>query len=270
MTGVNDQAAMIAALSKRITSLERAASRTDATLDGRVDALEAADIALDGRVDTLEAQTSLLATQVNPTGTFISGGWAVAPAGYLLMGQTIAGGAATYAALAAMYPSWVSGPDLVLPSMSNRVLMGSTSSAGVAGGAMSRTISSNNLPLHTHANSFGTATEHQGHVHYGSPASGSHGGWASTLVIGWQDTNHRHSAGPYGSLSGIVRTGSGGDLGNYGIQNGSFYGFSGVSGVGTMAYNDPKTVEIHDVQIVDVSSLFSQPAPCGQTTNRRL
>lgn len=37
-----------------------------------------------------------------------------------------------------------------------------------------------------------------------------------------------------------------------------------------MAYNDPKTVEIHDVQSVDVSSLFSQLAPCGQTTNRRL
>jgi hypothetical protein len=85
-----------------------------------------------------------------PTGTFIQGGWTTDPPGYLLMGQTVANGVAAYPALAAMFPAWVSGANLVLPSMDNRVLLGSASTPGAQAGSNTHTLLNANLPPHAH------------------------------------------------------------------------------------------------------------------------
>lgn len=86
----------------------------------------------------------------NPTGTIIMGGWAVAPSGYLLLnGATVVGGVATYATLASMYPSWVSGGNLVLPDTLGVVPLGGAT-PGVVSGSMTHVLAANNLPVHQH------------------------------------------------------------------------------------------------------------------------
>jgi hypothetical protein len=133
--------------------------------------------AIEGRLDTAEEdigdlqtdvgtlQTDMVAVQLasNPTGTFISGGWTTAPAGYLLMdGVLITDGALTHADLAAMFPSWVSGDDLTPPNANGLVILGSSGTPGTTGGSMTHTLATTNLPSHshvmTHGHSAGTLT----------------------------------------------------------------------------------------------------------------
>lgn len=89
----------------------------------------------------------------NPAGTFIQGGWSTDPDGYLILdGRTIVGGVATYPELAAIFPNWVSGGDLILPDADGAVLM--YDGAGTPGdilGTMSRTITESQLPSHQHS-----------------------------------------------------------------------------------------------------------------------
>lgn len=70
-----------------------------------------------------------------------------------LHGQTITGGVALYPALAALYPAWVSGANLVLPDTRNRVTIGagSTYAVGVTGGSATSTLQTVNIPHFTNA-----------------------------------------------------------------------------------------------------------------------
>lgn len=108
--------------------------------------------------------------EVEP-GRFIFGGWDVAPDGYLMMGTTVTGGAALHAALAAMFPSWVVGADLVLPSVDGASIIGeATDPAGVVSGSMTLNLTVAQLPEHNHANDhdhepFDTAADEGDHVH---------------------------------------------------------------------------------------------------------
>lgn len=87
----------------------------------------------------------------NPSGTILMGGWDVAPTGYLMMGQTIVGGATTQATLAGIYPNWVSGADLVIPDFTGAVPMGDAASSGIISGSMQHTITNiNQVPRHNH------------------------------------------------------------------------------------------------------------------------
>lgn len=75
----------------------------------------------------------------------------VAPDGYLILdGSTVTDGAIDYPALAAVYPSWVSGDDLVLPDMRDRFPVGAsgTKAEGSTGGAATHTHST---PAHSHS-----------------------------------------------------------------------------------------------------------------------
>jgi hypothetical protein len=157
-----------------------------------------------------------LVTLINnavPTGTIIQGGWTTEPPNFkFLNGQTLTGGVAAYPTLAAYYPSWVSGADIVLPNMSGLVMVGTTSTAGtrpITSNSKSVTITSNHLPTHTHSVSIQTGVESQGHVHYiTTNANGSGGidvgGWSPSWDMWGVSANHTHYY--------VVTSQSGGDV----------------------------------------------------------
>jgi hypothetical protein len=121
-----------------------------------------------------------------PSGAIIAGPWESDPSGYLILdGRTLT--AATYPNVAAAYPSWVSGGNLVLPNMTGAVLMGAAS-AGVLSGSMSHTLTVNNLPVHVHS---GPSHRHTGPSHRHSIAHGHN----HTFAVG--GGNHAHPAGGY-------------------------------------------------------------------------
>ena len=71
------------------------------------------------------------------------------PANYLyLHGQTVSGGASTYPTLAALYPGWVSGSNLVMPDSRGRISIGAggSYSSNQTGGAASITLNAFNIP----------------------------------------------------------------------------------------------------------------------------
>lgn len=86
----------------------------------------------------------------NPAGAIIMGGWATAPVGYLFLdGTLIAGGVATYPDLASIYPGWVVGADLQMPNAADAVPM-QGSPVGLVSGSMTHTLTTPQLPSHTH------------------------------------------------------------------------------------------------------------------------
>lgn len=119
-----------------------------------------------------------------PTGTIIQGGWTTAPVGCaFLNGQTLVNGAINYPLLAAYYPSWVSGNDLVLPDAEGMVLLATNGTPGttpITSNAKTVTLIANNVPAHGHAFSDTSDAENRGHVHY---LSGTNGGWTATASI---------------------------------------------------------------------------------------
>ena len=89
---------------------------------------------------------------VPPAGTIRTTIATVADAGWLLFNQTAVGAQTLYPALWAVAPAaWKSGSDLLLPNLTDKVLGGAgTITLGASGGANTKTITSNNLPTHTH------------------------------------------------------------------------------------------------------------------------
>jgi microcystin-dependent protein len=86
----------------------------------------------------------------NPTGTYITGAWATAPDGYLMMGTSVPNADTAHPDLWAIVPaSWKSGTTLNLPDMDDRTLMGG-GTLGDVGGSNEATIDAANLPLHLH------------------------------------------------------------------------------------------------------------------------
>lgn len=122
----------------------------------------------------------------NPTGTFIMGGWTTDPSGYLILnGRNLSGGATTYSALAAMFPNWVSGTNLILPDAAGSVPMGAASGIGVVSGSNQHTLSIANMPSHQHS---GPSHAHiMSHNHSASSGTESHD-------HAHQIPNHQHGA----------------------------------------------------------------------------
>lgn len=124
--------------------------------------------------------------------------------GKFLNGQTIVGGATTYSGLAALYPSWVSGANLVLPDWGTRTPVGYKAgddtffTLGAMMGAKTHTLTVQELPDHAHG-SPGAA---------GATASGTADVKARGLSPG--DTSFRTSASIYatGSYGSTVISGS--------------------------------------------------------------
>lgn len=128
------------------------------------------------------------------TGTFIIGGWDVDPTGYLILdGSTVVGGAITYADLAGLFPSWVSGSDLILPNADGCAIVVDDANPGGIAGSMLHTLTSEaQLPPHTHPNS---------HVH-----SMTHGHSATS---GYVSNDHTHTIPSHQHQVGGINSGQG-------------------------------------------------------------
>lgn len=119
----------------------------------------------------------------NPAGTLIMGGWTTNFTGYLLLnGQTVVGGVAANPTVAAMYPSWVNGADLDLPETLGVVPMGVASGMGDVAGSMTHTLTTANVPAHTHSVNAHTHTINHDHGSASTLSGGSHSHSASGSV----------------------------------------------------------------------------------------
>ena len=143
-----------------------------------------------------------LISQAMPSG-FIGATFATSePPGWFFDDKTITDCETLYPSLWANTPaSWRSGSDLLIPDLTNRVIMFSTGLTGILAGSNSRAIGTNNLPAHNHAvgtlstgTTGGTHThttsvgiESRGHVHY---TSGTKGGWTASATIATDAHSH--------------------------------------------------------------------------------
>jgi hypothetical protein len=129
-----------------------------------------------------KGDTGAVGPNPNPTGTFILGGWAQAPDGYLLLeGQRILGGKITYPDLALIFPNWVDGQDLLMPNATNAVPLASSSPPGLVSGSMTHALNVDQLPAHrvttpshNHAGAANNAGSHQHNLVGGTSQSGLH------------------------------------------------------------------------------------------------
>jgi microcystin-dependent protein len=159
-----------------------------------------------------------------PVGAFIMWGTAAIPAGWLaLNGQTVTGGATTYPALAALYPAWVSGTNLIVPDYRNRFPVGGGNqyAVGSTGGAASATLTTAQIPQFANVGvsfSGSTSIESAPHNHNfpstniltdvapGGGGSGLAAGNTVTGIVGLisssENVNHNHSmAGVSGTVT---------------------------------------------------------------------
>lgn len=110
-----------------------------------------------------------------PPGTFITGGWTTDPAGALLMtGYTIIGGAITYPNLASLFPSWVSGSDLLIPDATGAVPLATNTTPGVVAGSMDKSLSVAQLPPHNHDGPEHTHSNDHDHPSFNTGSGGGH------------------------------------------------------------------------------------------------
>lgn len=114
---------------------------------------------------------------LSPAGTLRASLTSAAETGWLAMGQTVSNAQTLYPTLWGKAPAgWKSGSSLVLPSMDDVSLAGA-GGGGVLGalfGSNTSTLTSNNLPSHTHTMPGHTHTT-PAHTHTGSTGSaGSH------------------------------------------------------------------------------------------------
>jgi hypothetical protein len=151
----------------------------------------------------------------NPIGTFLMGGWSAEPTNYkFLNGQTLTGGVAAYPTIATLFPSWVSGGNLILPNaMGGAVPLGSTG-AGVVSGSMNKTITTAEMPLHAH-----TGPSHQHALGNHTHTIASHGhttvnngqhGHQTVLDLGGYAVSYVVRYPVYGIGTGLFRVWSGG------------------------------------------------------------
>lgn len=287
-TPVGNQAATIANLARRLTQLERVSRRewtyrgdwaagdyqfndvVRRTINGN-DGLPGTttyvcrDIdgcSLDPDADPAESEWEAIASTAGsiPIGGMIAGPWTGSSVIRTFAGgkflqvraQTLTNGATDYPTLAALYPGWVSGSNLIIPSSSLRTFQfihGGT--PGSVGGANTITLATANLPSHSHT---GPSHSHTGPSHNHSTNidtfnSGARGdvyngtvglntglGNTATLPSILNDTNdHTHSINPPAKTS----TNSGtGNTGNSGTGN------TGNTGSGTAISYFPQYVSM--------------------------
>lgn len=111
----------------------------------------------------------------NPAGTIIMGGWTANFTGYLILnGQTVVGGVAANPTVAAMYPGWVVGGNLVLPNTVGSVPLGGSSGFGVPTGSMTHVLQTTNMAPHQHTVDAHDHTVAHDHGTFQTVASGTH------------------------------------------------------------------------------------------------
>ena len=200
-----------------------------------------------------------------PAGTFIFGGWNTNPPGALILdGSTIVGGVATYPDLAACFPGWVSGGNLILPNAQGAVPLVNNSTFGSVQGSMTRQIGVEQLPSHlhsaTHGHTAGSGTQSVSHTHPGDDHAHQVGG-----VNGGQGYAYRSvtgntgydilSSGPNVTLSWVLnpQTTNSGSGANTGVQSTShthsitvqnYTDNTGYTGSGLPIDHTPKNITV--------------------------
>jgi microcystin-dependent protein len=149
------------------------------------------------RMDNLGNMTNILSINIIPPGTILMFGGAAAPAGWLLCNGS-AVSRTTYSllftAIGTTYGAGDGSTTFTLPDLRGRVAVGSGTgpsltarTVGNSGGAETHTLSTPEIPSHTHA---ATTNAAGGHSHAGSSiaANGSHTHTGTTAAAG----NHSH------------------------------------------------------------------------------
>jgi microcystin-dependent protein len=146
-----------------------------------------------------------------PTGTVLSGCWAAAPSGYLLLdGATVTGGQTLYPALWAVIPTaWRSGTNILLPDARGRVLAGAGTGAGLTDRPLGSTFGEEShvltvAELATHGHTGTTGLQSANHVHAGT--------------TGGVSANHTHAMAGYTAQT-FVQMATSGSSGVYAAAN---------------------------------------------------
>ena len=144
-----------------------------------------------------------------PAGTISFTISTVEPSGWLFHNKTITNASASYPDLWSVAPAaWKSGSSLVIPDLSDAVMAqsgGSAAAIGALGGSMTTTITSADLPTHTHAidhdhgsvtSGAGSAHNHgitdPGHTHNDSSSTGD---WLMTDITASSGSLDVHDGG---------------------------------------------------------------------------
>lgn len=172
-----------------------------------------------------------------PTGSFIQGGWATDPPGFLILdGTTVINGAVDHATLASLFPSWVSGNDLVLPDATDVVLLGSTTAPGVVAGSMTHTLSEAQLPSHSHDVSGLSVDIDHGHADNFTADQAQH---RHTIPNHSHDTNVRFGFNINSALAGYIDVTRPTALGDAQVPGGNDIFTNSDGGGGYTSYTDP-------------------------------
>jgi len=207
------------------TSPSDALGATLADSKGRLSNLEA----LAHRHDQPSSALGPIGTIVDYIGTTAPTGWAV------LDGSTITGGQTLYPALWAILPaSFKSGAYIVLPDTRGRVVVGRNPSdtdfdnVGDTGGAKTVTLTSAQMPVHTHTqNSHNHSQNAHGHSlgpgqSFGMSFGGNAGAF-TTLIAQVQYINQGSYQGPYeanaNTATNIATTATNQDAGGGGAHD---------------------------------------------------
>lgn len=136
---------------------------------------------------------------LTPAGSIRATPYSVADAGWLLFGASYPNANAAYPTLWAKVPTaWKSGTTLVLPTDTDMVLRGNSSSWGLVSGSNTRVLTVAMLPPHTHDMSH----DHPGSITGTVSSDHSHG---INFDSSTESTFHDHGIG------GVVNSGSGFD-----------------------------------------------------------
>ncbi len=195
--------------------------------------------------------------------------WSSAPEGWLLFGATYTTADVLYPDLWAVVPAaYKSGSSLILPSVSDKTIMGG-GTLGAAGGANTHTLITANLPAHTHtidhnhdavtSASGGVAHTHAIDHDHGSTTSGS-GGVAHT-----HDIDHNHAA--------VTSASDGAHVHEVAVRESSTAGTTGsvmaASGTGVSTTTDTTTegAHTHSVDLPLTAGLVSGAASATAHTH---
>lgn len=159
------------------TQVDTNSIANDAVTNAKIDAAAVDTSELAANAVTEAKLATAIVNRLIPAGTIAATVNSSADTGWVLMGTTISNAQTLYPSLWSVAPTgWRSGSSLVLPSMENRYLTGKSGSEtlGAHEGSNDVTLSTANLPSHTHSGPSHNHTINHGHADNISANQSSH------------------------------------------------------------------------------------------------